>query len=256
MAESSTDRVFLSYAKEDIDKVKDVYEGLKKRGLKVWFGEEDLRLGGWKSQIEKAISKSRYFVICISQAALRKTGDEKPGYQDEELNRAYNIAEKQSDQDFAIIPIRLEECGRGDFRLSSFQQYDLFKDMEKHLDKLAVHLGGSSLSDSMAKDKRTEGEKTIEHLMSEAEAANFAAEYDRAIVILNSVLALKPDSTDALNNLGIAWGGKGEYDKAIEYFGKDLKSSKKAGLHHRIKMVEFNFNLAHMKKISAQIQNS
>ncbi len=61
MSESNTNRVFLSYARENIDKVKDVYEGLKKRGLKVWFDEEDLRPGGWKSQIEKAISKSRYW---------------------------------------------------------------------------------------------------------------------------------------------------------------------------------------------------
>ncbi|MCP4411054.1 MAG: TIR domain-containing protein, partial [Gammaproteobacteria bacterium] len=45
MAESSTDRVFLSYAKENIDKVKDVYYGLKKRGLNVWFDEEDLKIG-------------------------------------------------------------------------------------------------------------------------------------------------------------------------------------------------------------------
>ncbi len=154
MAESSTDRVFLSYAKEDIDNVKYVYEGLKKRGLKVWFDDEDLPAGRWKAQIKKAISRSRYFVICIS------------------------------------------------------------------------------------------------------EAASFAAEYDRAIAILNSVLALRPDSIDALNNLGIVWGGKGEYDKAIEYFEKDLKSSKKAGLHHRIKIVESNFKLAHMKKISAHIKNA
>ncbi len=94
MTESNGDRVFLSYAREDIDKVRDVYEGLKRRGVNVWFDEKDIVLGKrWKPQIEKAISRSRYFVICISEAALRKTGDERPGFQDEELNKAYNIAE-------------------------------------------------------------------------------------------------------------------------------------------------------------------
>ncbi len=159
MAELNTNRVFLSYAKEYIDKVKDVYEGLIKRGLNVWFDEEDLQAGRWKPQIKKAISRSRYFIICISEAALRKTGEEMRGFQDEELNRAYDIAEEQSDKDFTIVPVRLEECGRGDFRLSGFQQYDLFKDFENHLDKLAINLGGTSLSDSMAKDERKEDEK-------------------------------------------------------------------------------------------------
>ncbi len=223
MTGSNRDRVFISYAKEDLGKIRDIYNGLKKRGLNVWFDKEHLQLGAWKPQIEKAICKSRYFVICISEAALRKTGDERPGFQDEELNWAYNIAERQSDQDFSIVPVRIEECGRGDFRLSSFQQYDLFKDFEKDLDKLAVHLGGFSLSDSTAKDERTEDEKTIAHLMGKAEAADFAAEYNKAIAILNSVLALKPDSSVALSNLGSVLNAKGEYDKAIEYYEKALK---------------------------------
>ncbi|MCP4370660.1 MAG: TIR domain-containing protein, partial [Deltaproteobacteria bacterium] len=229
MPESNTDRVFLSYARENIDKVKDVYEGLKKRGLNVWFDKKDLIPGGWKSQIEKAISRSRYFVICISEAALRKTGDERPGFQDQELNRAYNIAERLSEQEFTIVPVRIEECSRGDkdTRLTIPQQYDLFSDFEKELDHLAVHLGGFSLSDSNAKDVRTEDEKMIENLMGKAEVADFAAEYGKVIAILNSVLALKPDSTDALNNLGLAWKAKGEYDKAIEYYEKALKSDLK-----------------------------
>ena len=223
MSKSKSDRVFLSYAKENLEKIRDIYEGLRQRGLNVWFDEEHIRPGAWKPQIEKAISKSRYFVICISEAALRKTGDE-PGFQDEELNRAYNIAEKQAIQNFYIIPVRIEECGRGDFRLSNSQQYDLFNDFEKGLDKLAVHLGGSSLTDSTAKEERTEDEKTVEHLMGKAEAANFTAEYNRAIAFLDSVLALNPDSSAALNYLGFAWKEKGEYDKAIEFYEKSLKS--------------------------------
>ncbi len=223
MSDSSNVRVFLSYAKENLDKVKEVYNGLIKRGLNVWFDNEHLGPGPWKPQIEKAISRCCYFVICISEAALRKTGDERPGFQDEELNRAYNIAEKQSDKDFTIVPVRIEECGRGDFRLSSFQQYDLFKDIEKHLDKLAINLGGSSLSDSTAKDERAENEKIIEGLMGKAEVAIFAFEYDKAIKFLDSILVLKPNSTNALINLGVAWYAKAKYDKAIECYQTVLK---------------------------------
>ncbi len=176
-----------------------------------------------EGSIERAISKCKYFVVCISEAALRKTGD-KPGFQDEELNRAYNIAEKQSSKDFYIVPVRIEECGRGDSRLSSSQQYDLFDDFEKSLDKLAVDIGGSSLSDSTAKDERSEEEKTIDHLLGKARAASYAAEYDKSIAILNTVLTLYPENTTALNYLGVVWNAKGQYDKAIEYYEKALTS--------------------------------
>jgi len=226
MDQSNKHRVFLSYANEDLEKVKEVFEGLVKRGLDVWFDKEHLKPGSWKPQIEKAISKCKYFVICISEAALKKTGDE-PGFQDEELNRAYNIAEKQSSKDFYIVPVRLEECGRGDTRLSSFQQYNLFDDFECGLDKLSIDIGGASLSDSTAKDERTEDERTIDHLIGKANTAYYTFEYDKSITILNSILALNPEHSTTLNDLGEVWREKGEYDKAIEYYEKALKSDLK-----------------------------
>ena len=85
MSNDRKDRVFLSYASEDLDRVWQVYDGLIKRGLDVWFDKIDLNGGKWKKQIRKAIARSRHFVICISEAALKKTGDDTPGFQDEEL---------------------------------------------------------------------------------------------------------------------------------------------------------------------------
>lgn len=222
MSESNRDRVFLSYAEEDLDKVKSVFKGLEKRGLNVWFDKKHLKPGPWKPQIERAISKSKYFVICISEAALRKTGDE-PGFQDVELNRAYNIAEKQSSQDFYIVPVRLEDCDRGDTRLSSFQQYDLFNDFERELDDLSVDLGGHSLSDAKATDERTVVEKTISHFMNRASAASYAGEYDKSITILDSVLSLDPTNNKAWNDKGSFLGKLGRYVEAIENFEQAIK---------------------------------
>ena len=85
MSNDRKDRVFLSYASENLDTVRKVYDGLKNRGLEVWFDKEHLEPGKWKPQITRAITKSRYFIICLSNDAIRKTGDE-PGFQDEELN--------------------------------------------------------------------------------------------------------------------------------------------------------------------------
>lgn len=98
--------VFLSYASEDLEKVRKVYRGLKERKVNVWFDEEDLKKGRWKQQIMKAISHSKSFVICISNAALKKTSFEKPGFQDEELQFAYEIAINQTDDKFDIVPVR------------------------------------------------------------------------------------------------------------------------------------------------------
>ena len=195
MDESNQDRVFISYAHEDLPTIRRIVAGLKMRKLNVWFDKDDLGPGRWKPAITKAIAQSRYFVICISEAALRKTGADKSkvGFQDDELNTAYNIAQEQPDGEFTIIPIRLERCGRGDFRLTSYQQYDLYDDFDKSLDRLSVALGGISLADASARDKRTEDEKITDRLIGKAEAAYFAEDIDKAQQLINAVLAMNPD---------------------------------------------------------------
>ena len=218
-------QVFVSYAHEDLGTVRQIVCGLRKRKLNVWFDKEDLGRGRWKQKIVKAISKSRFFVICISEAALLKTGadNDKIGFQDEELNIAYNIALDQPDSVFTIVPVRLEDCGRGDFRISSFQQYDLFDDLEKGLDKLSIDLGGISLSDATAKDDRTEDEKIIKSFLGKAIAANYAGDYNKAIKITDAVLEIKPDDAEAWHSKGIALGNLKHHEKALEAFNEALQ---------------------------------
>jgi len=83
---------FISYAHEDLNKVRKLYEDLKKRKVKAWFDKEDMAPGRWEKRIKKAISRSRYFIFCLSEASLKKTGDEKPGFVDEELQTAWEFA--------------------------------------------------------------------------------------------------------------------------------------------------------------------
>ena len=75
-------------------------------------------------------------------------------------------------------------CGRGDFRITSFQQYDLFPDIEEGMDNLAVHLGGVSLSDATAQDERTEDEKIIESLFGKAISAFYADNFETNSLII------------------------------------------------------------------------
>jgi tetratricopeptide (TPR) repeat protein len=48
-------------------------------------------------------------------------------------------------------------------------------------------------------------------------------EYDRAIEAFRKALELKPDLYEAWNNLGVAYDAKGEYDRAIEAYCKALE---------------------------------
>ena len=86
-------QVFISYAHENLETVENVILGLKKRNLRVWFDKEHLAPGKWKPQIVKAITRSRFFLIFISNAALHKTGEE-PGFQDNELQAAYRAIKR------------------------------------------------------------------------------------------------------------------------------------------------------------------
>jgi len=202
--------------------VRKVYDGLVKRGLNVWFDKEHSGPGKWKPQIERAIRRSRYFIICLSNAAIKKTGDI-PGFQDHELNEAYNIAKDQPEQEFTIIPVRLEDCHRGDHRLTLFQQYDLFDGFDEGLDKLAVNMGGVSLSDSMEKDERTEIEKLVDNLMAQAAAEYYGGKPEQSIVLLDSALVLFHTNAEAWYNKGVALGQLGKDEEAIAAYDKAIK---------------------------------
>jgi tetratricopeptide (TPR) repeat protein len=214
-------QVFLSYAHEDLERVQDLYRGLKDRGLNVWFDKQNLNVGRWKTQIERAIAQSRYFIICLSEAAIRKTGSD-PGFQDEELNRAYNIALEQAGGDFAIIPVRLEECGRGDHRMSGFQQFDLFEDWNGTLDRLSVLLGGKPLGAQGVTDTRSQFDKSREEFQSRAIASYYAGDFERALDLLKSIAVLFGDDSELWFWEGLTLNELRRYEEALNAFKNAL----------------------------------
>lgn len=218
---NSPPQVFLSYASEDFEKVLWLHSELVRRGVNVWLDKKNLGPGRWKTQIRRAITRSRFFVICLSEAALRKTGDE-PGFQDEELNTAFNIAVDQDERLFTIIPVRLEKCSRGDHRLSIFQQYDLYDNWERGVNQLAVNLGGRSLVEEVRRQEQTEEEKWLERLLGKATAFYFAREYEKALSTLDEAIAKKPNYAEAWNLRGFALRGAMRGGEAHDAFKKAL----------------------------------
>ena len=229
MEQKIENRVFISYAREDLEIVKRIVNGLKERQISVWFDRQNLSPGRWKDQIIKAITRSRYFVICVSHSALRKTGDERPGFQDKELQAAYSIAESQPEESFTIIPIRLENCRRGDFRLSSFHQFDLFDDFEDGLDRLAVHLGGFPFSGDLIDNQISDDNRMIVSLFGKVAAANLANELEKALSIINAIMSLEKEEcfNKYIKSLACYFKGSilrklGHPEKALSLLDKSL----------------------------------
>jgi hypothetical protein len=134
----------------------------------------------------------------LSQAALRKTGDQ-PGFQDTELTEAYNIAVDQDEHEFTIIPIRLEDCGRGDHRLSLYQQFDVFADWDATLDRLAVSLGGCSRAKGVT-DIREPGGGTVEALQGKLIACHAAGEPEKAIHAVQELIQILVNGAEPAGN--------------------------------------------------------
>ena len=223
MSKPSQPQSFLSYAHDDLKTVRELYADLKARGVRLWFDKEHLAPGRWKTQIQKAIPKSRYFIFCISKATLQKTEDGS-GFVDEELQQAYEIAMAQDEQHFTIIPVRLEETDtRGDNRLSIFQQYDLFIDWKNEVDRLAVYLGGVSLASLIEKEEQSEEEKLIDGLNSKAASAYYAQEFDRALQFVGTIISLNPEYASAWYNKGVILGSLGRSEEEFQAYEEALR---------------------------------
>jgi hypothetical protein len=111
----------LSYAKEDRDRVEELYDKFTDEGYKPWMDQRDLFPGEkWKLKIEQAIRQSDFFLAFLSTNSVTKRG-----YIQKEIKRGLEIWEEKLDSDIYLIPVRLEECIMPD-SLSQVQWVNLF----------------------------------------------------------------------------------------------------------------------------------
>jgi tetratricopeptide (TPR) repeat protein len=212
-------QVFISYAHEDLSKVKLLYRALRDRGVDVWFDRIHLGPGEWVTQIRRAITRSRYFILCLSASALRKTGDT-PGFQDSELNEAYYIATRLPPNVFTIIPVRLENCGRGDNRISAYQQYDLFDDWEGGVDRLATALGGAMVAPGRIDD--TDGTRLLDGLRLRSAALYAANDLDAAMKIQDAIETIEGPTAENLTNRADILAAKQQLGESISAYEQAL----------------------------------
>ena len=119
----ATPQVFLSYAREDEEKVENLYQRLSDEGFKPWMDTKDILPGEkWPSSIRKAIQRSDFFLLCLSENSV-----DKRGWVQKEIGEALENLQGMLDSDIYLVPVRLEKCEVPE-SLREFQRVDLFEE--------------------------------------------------------------------------------------------------------------------------------
>jgi hypothetical protein len=131
-----SDKIFISYAKEDADYARKLYRELKDAGASPWLDEEDLFPGKrWEIEIEAQISESDYFIALISSRSVAKRG-----YVQREIRYALDVLDRIPEKEIYLIPARLDKCEPSHRRLQNIHWVDLYPDWEKGLRKILKSL--------------------------------------------------------------------------------------------------------------------
>jgi hypothetical protein len=119
---ASAPRIFLSYAKEDTDQVRAIYQKLRRQKITPWLDLEDLLPGDeWEARILEAIRQARMVLVFLSANSVNKQG-----YVQKEIREALDVAEKMPEGEVFIVPVRLGDAPVPT-RLARWHWIDLFE---------------------------------------------------------------------------------------------------------------------------------
>lgn len=135
-------QLFLSYARVDVERVREVYARLSEYGLNLWMDEEKL-FGGekWKPVIIKEIQDSDFVLVLLSPNSFTESK-----FLKREIQEALEVAKGKWNDEIYIIPIRLEKFKiPEEMGLNHYHWVDLFK--ERGWEKLlqAIRVGEKRL---------------------------------------------------------------------------------------------------------------
>lgn len=99
-------KIFLSYAKEDGEVVKEFYDHLKTMGFDPWMDQEKLLPGqSWEREIDRALNEANVVILFMSPRSVKKRS-----FVTREANTVLsNLRYKKSD-DIYVIPVLIERC--------------------------------------------------------------------------------------------------------------------------------------------------
>jgi len=135
LAKTPIPKVFLCHAKEDDQKIRNLYFRLRDFDIDPWYDKEKLTVGDrWEQEIIRAIETTDFFAICLSPRSIKKTG-----FIQREIKVAVREYQRRPQQLPFLLPVRLEPCDVPSIKLdevttlSAFQWIDLFEEEEESL---------------------------------------------------------------------------------------------------------------------------
>ncbi|MGE0087150.1 MAG: TIR domain-containing protein [Desulfococcaceae bacterium] len=124
--------VFISYATEDYDIAKRLYDDLKQYGITPWLDRENLLVGqNWRQEIPRVIREHDYFLLLISENSVSRRG-----YIQKEQKIALDVLDEFPDGDIFIIPVRIDGTEPLDERLRDLHWTDLLSDYNAGLNNI------------------------------------------------------------------------------------------------------------------------
>lgn len=126
-------RVFISYAKEDVVAARRIFADLRAiDGVDPWFDESSLLPGiTWEDDILRAIADSQFVIVLLSAAAVNKNG-----FMQTELRHALERMASLPPGDIFILPVRLEACEPSYPALQRLHRVDMFPDWQAGVAKI------------------------------------------------------------------------------------------------------------------------
>ncbi|MGH1364547.1 MAG: toll/interleukin-1 receptor domain-containing protein [Calditrichia bacterium] len=130
-------KVFISYAKEDLNTALRLYRDLANNNIDIWFDEVSL-LGGqrWKPKITEAIKESDFFF-----ALLSKNSVDKRGYVQKELKIALEVLDEIPEAGRFIVPICISECNPSNQKLNELHRINIYENWDEGLRKILKTIG-------------------------------------------------------------------------------------------------------------------
>ena len=115
-------KIFLSYAREDRELARQLYEQLAQMGFNPWMDIKNI-LGGqdWSHSIRIAIEQSHFFIACLSSNFVNRRG-----FIQKEVETALDLWREMLNSDIFLLPVRLEPCEVPQ-SLQDFNYVDMFE---------------------------------------------------------------------------------------------------------------------------------
>jgi TIR domain len=106
--QTATGHAFISYAREDSDRIDQLQDMLQSAGIPVWRDTANLWPGeDWCARIRGAISSNTLiFLACFSRSSLARSRS----YQNEELVLAIEQLRQRPPELPWLIPVRFDDC--------------------------------------------------------------------------------------------------------------------------------------------------